>query len=139
MGNIISLFTENSQVYSVLVTIVAIGLIILSMYNRIKYLCLEKAAQKVAEVEANEGLSGSEKFAMVVLWINEELPGIFRNSFFKTIIEKLVQYAYDNSKDYAANYIKRKTGYDISELIGNCTNASTGSSNSSNSDSSTSN
>ena len=36
---------------------------------------------------------------------------------FKTIIEKIVQYAYDNSFNYMKNYIKRKTGYDISSLI----------------------
>ena len=42
---------------------------------------------------------------------------IFANSMFKTIIEKIVQYAYDNSFNYMKNYIKRKTGYDISSLI----------------------
>ena len=62
-------------------------------------------------------LTGEEKFALVISWINKDLPKIFANSMFKTIIEKIVQYAYDNSFNYMKNYIKRKTGYDISSLI----------------------
>ena len=87
------------------------------MYNKIKYFCLEKAAEKVAEVEKDKELTGSQKFAKVVLWINQELPKIFKNKLFNIIVEKLVNYSYNTSKEYAINYIKRKTGYDISELI----------------------
>ena len=57
-------------------------------------------------------LTGEEKFALVISWINKDLPKIFANSIFKTIVEKIVQYAYDNSFNYMKNYIKRKTGYD---------------------------
>ena len=114
-----NLFSDGPNTYSTLLTIITITMIVFSMYNRIKYLCLKKAAEKVAEIEQNKELTGSEKFAQVVLWINEDLPKFFRNKFINTLIEKLVQFAYDNSKEYAKNYVKRKTGYDISTLLGN--------------------
>ena len=124
-----NLFSDGPDTYSTLLTIITITMIVISMYNRIKYLCLEKAAEKVAEIEQNIELSGSEKFAQVVLWINEDLPNFFRNKFINTLIEKLVQFAYDNSKEYAKNYVKRKTGYDISTLLGNINNQNSNDSN----------
>ena len=99
--------------YDVLATVVAVFFIIYSIYNRIKYLCLEKAAEMVAKVEGNKDLSGEEKFSLCIIWIGEALPKIFKNSIFKTLLEKIVQYAYDNSFQYATNYIDRKLGVDI--------------------------
>ena len=129
----------DSKTYDIIITLIAIGLAFSVMYNKIKYFCLEKAAEKVAEVEKDKELTGSQKFIKVVLWINNELPKIFRNKLFNMIIEKLVNYAYSNSKEYTKNYIKRKTGYDISELIKNLPNTSNESSKDMNLDNSTNN
>jgi hypothetical protein len=107
-------FIDNSNIIALLFVII---LLILSIYNRIKYLCLEKACEKIAAVEKMDNLSGEEKFALVISWINKDLPKLFANTFFKSILEKIVQFAYDNSFKYMKNYIKRKTGYDISSLI----------------------
>lgn len=125
INDIMKIFADGSETYNTILTIISIGLIIIAIYNRIKYLCLEKASEKVAEVEKMTELSGSEKFALVVLWINESLPKVFRTAFFQAILEKIINYAYDNSKSYALNYIKRKTGYDISELLETLENTST--------------
>ena len=107
-------FMNNSNIIALLFAII---LLILSIYNRIKYLCLEKACEKIAVVEKMDNLTGEEKFALVISWINKDLPKIFANTFFKSILEKIVQFAYDNSFKYMKNYIKRKTGYVISSLI----------------------
>ena len=79
----------NSNTYDVIITIIAISLAFTTMYNKIKYFCLEKAAEKVAEVEKDKELTGSQKFAKVVLWINQELPKLFKNKLFNIIVEKL--------------------------------------------------
>lgn len=103
--------------YSIYITLLAIFLFIWGLYNRIKYLCLEKATKAVADVENRKDLTGKEKFALCIIWINEELPKVFKNSFFQATLEKIVQLAYDTSFDYLKNYIHRKTGMDISEAI----------------------
>ena len=114
MNNIFSLLKDN---YNILITLLALILLIWGIYNRIRYLCLEKASRMVADVENNKELTGKEKFALCVLWINEELPKVFKNAFIQSIIEKAIDFAYTTSSDYLKNYIKRKTGYDISELL----------------------
>ena len=124
----------NSLPYNILITIITIGLLIYSMYSKIKYYCLQEAITKVANIERLTDLSGEEKFAIVVTWINDELPKIFKNSLINNIIKTLVQAAYDNCFKYAKNYIKRKTGYDISELLDKLPNTSKESSKDMNSD-----
>lgn len=103
--------------YNVFITLLALILLIWGVYQRIKFLCLEKASEMVAKAESYKELSGAEKFAIVLNWINEDLPKVFANSAFQTILKKLVQFAYNTSFTYMKNYIKRKTGQDVSELI----------------------
>jgi hypothetical protein len=120
MDNIFTfLFADGDHTYKTLITLLSIILAVVVMFEKIKFACLEKAAEKVAEVEGMENLTGKQKFALVVLWINQSLPLIFRNKLFQTILKKLIQYAYEKSSDYAKNYIKRKTGYDISGVLEN--------------------
>lgn len=103
-------------IISLIITILSI---VYAMYNKIKFLCLQKASEKVAEVEGDKNLTGEEKFAKVILWINNDLPKLFKNAFFRSIVEGLVQFAYDTSFKYMQKYIERKTGCDVSELMEN--------------------
>lgn len=103
--------------YGVLITMIAIILFIWGIYNKIKFLCLEKAAQMVAEAESHSDLSGAEKFALCLLWINKGLPKLFKNTLFQSIIEKLIQFAYDSAFKYMKEHVKNTTGYDITELV----------------------
>ena len=105
--------TENSA----LMTLIVIVLTVYLIYSKVKYACLKKASEMVAEAETYTDLTGEQKFALVMLWINDTLPGIFRNKLFQTIISNLIEFAYNNAFSYAKNYIQRKTGYDISELV----------------------
>ena len=114
IDNIFNLLKNN---YNVFITLLALILLIWGVYQRIKFLCLEKASEMVAKAESYKELSGEEKFAIVLNWINEDLPKVFANSVFKSILEKLVQFAYKTSFSYMKNYVKRKTGKDISDIV----------------------
>lgn len=103
--------------YNIFITLLALVLLIWSIYNKIKFLCLEKASEMVAKAEGHTDLSGQEKFALVLMWINEDLPKLFKNSLFQSVIEKLINFAYNTSFSYMTKYVKRKTGYDISEIM----------------------
>lgn len=107
----------NSVGWNIFLAIIAIGAIIYAMYSSIKYKCLEEACKKVASIERMTDLTGEQKFALVVTWINNDLPKIFKNTLIQNVIKVLVQKAYDNCFKYAKNYIKRKTGLDISEIV----------------------
>ena len=116
MESIMSIVDFKST-YSVAITIVAILSIVYSLYNRIKFLCLEKAIEFVSAVEERENLKGKEKFSLVLYWLNKDLPGIFRNSLLRTVLEKIIQYAYEKCYLYMKNRIKRVTGLDMDELM----------------------
>ena len=107
------IITNNPGLFEMLILV----LLIITMYNKIKFLCLEMAAEKVAQIEEDKELTGPEKFALVVKWINDSLPVIFRNALIKVFVEKLVQYVYDNCSMYTKNYIKRKTGKELTEVL----------------------
>ena len=119
MEYIKELFNNSTakDIYTVVITFIALFFIFKAMYNKIKYICLEKATEKIASVEELKDLTGEEKFALVLCWINYYLPKIFNNVTVQTIIENIINLAYNNAFKYAQNYIKRKTGYDISELV----------------------
>ena len=114
MSELFSILTEE---YNIFITVLSLILLMISIYNRIKYLCLEKASEMVAKAEAHEKLTGEQKLALCTIWINEELPKVFRNSLVQSLVKKLVNFVYDNSFEYMKRYVKRKTGQDISELI----------------------
>jgi hypothetical protein len=105
------------DIYSIAVTIITIMSIIVAIYNKVKFVCLQKASEMVASAEGETELKGSEKFALVVTWINSDLPKLFKNTLFQTILKNLIQFAYNNSYTYAKKYIKNKTGLDISTII----------------------
>lgn len=115
LKNVMEFITNDG--YSVLISIVAGIFIIYSMYSKIKYNCLMKASKMVAEAEGREDLTGEEKFALVTIWIEDELPRIFKSNMVKGIIVVLIEYAYNNSFQYMKNYIKRKTGKDVDEVV----------------------
>lgn len=119
ISNIIDIFSNAStkDIYTVAVTLIAIYLAFNSMYNKIKCICLTKASEKIAAVEQMTDLTGKEKFALVLSWINADLPKVFNNAKMQVIIENIINTVYNNSYKYASNYIKRKTGYNVSELI----------------------
>lgn len=111
------IFDILSQHFSLVSSVILLVLLIWGVYNRIKFLCLQKASKMVADAESHSELSGKEKFALCLLWIDNELPRVFKSSLFKSIKERLLQFAYDTSYDYAEKYIKRKTGFDLDEMM----------------------
>ena len=115
LESVMSFITNDG--YSVLISIVAVSSVVYCMYSKIKYNCLMKASKMVAEAEGREDLTGEEKFALVTIWIEDELPRIFKSNMVKGVIGVLIEYAYNNSFQYMKNYIKRKTGKDVDEVV----------------------
>lgn len=107
----INYIMNNWEIFIIVISI------IYGLYQRIQYLCLEKACRFIADVEEYEDLTGEEKFNMVIAWIEKELPVIFRMILLRTLLEKIIQYSYNSSFSYMKNYIKRKTGINVDNLI----------------------
>ena len=104
-----------SEKYGLVCTIILILMAIYLVYNKIKYKCFEQVCQFVAMVEENKELSGEGKFLLVKEYVNKQIK-ITNNSIMNKLVEKIIQYVYDNSKKYAINYIARKTNVEANQV-----------------------
>lgn len=111
MENILDIISTllSSEKYGLICTILIIVILIYLIINKIKYKCLEKISNFVAEVEKNTELTGEQKFNLVKQWISTELK-VTNNRLWDKLLNRLIQYTYENSKSYAVNYIVRKSG-----------------------------
>lgn len=117
MKDFVDFFLSKISDVNFILLVATIISIIWGIYSKIQFLCLKKASEMVAKAEGMENLTGEQKFELVVLWIQNSLPTIFKNSVFTSIIEHLIDFVYNYSFKYMKNYIKRKTGKDVSEVI----------------------
>lgn len=87
-----------------------------SLYQRAKNKCLMEACKLIAEAEEYSDLTGKEKFNLVLKWIDERLPKIYKVFVVQAIIANIIQYCFDNSFDYMKNYVENKAGISYKEL-----------------------
>lgn len=105
----------GSKQYGTVTTGIIVVLVILTIYNKIKYQCLEKISNFVAEVEKNTELSGEQKYELVKIWLANEVK-ITNRPFMNKLVDKLISSVYTNSKLYAINYISRKVNVDTNKV-----------------------
>ena len=105
----------GSKQYGTVTTGIIVVLVILTIYNKIKYQCLEKISNFVAEVEKNTELTGEQKYELVKIWLANEVK-ITNKPFMNKLVDKLISSVYTNSKLYAINYISRKVNVDTNKV-----------------------
>lgn len=105
----------GSKQYGTVTTGIIVVLVILTIYNKIKYQCLEKISNFVAEVEKNTELTGEQKYELVKIWLANEVK-ITNRPFMNKLVDKLISSVYTNSKLYAINYISRKVNVDTNKV-----------------------
>ena len=105
----------GSKQYGTVATGIIVVLVILTIYNKIKYQCLEKISNFVAEVEKNTELTGDQKYELVKIWLANEVK-ITNRPFMNKLVDKLISSVYTNSKLYAINYISRKVNVDTNKV-----------------------
>lgn len=105
----------GSKQYGSIATAVILVLILVIIYNKIKFQCLEKISNFVAEVEKNTDLTGEQKYELVKVWLSNEIK-ITDKPFMSKLVDKLIEYTYTNSKLYAVNYISRKANVETKKV-----------------------
>ncbi|MCI7428535.1 MAG: hypothetical protein MSS83_05460 [Methanobrevibacter sp.] len=98
-----------SEILSIIMTILTIVSTIVGYYFNIKQKLLDAINGKIDEVEGNLS-DGKEKMEYVVSELYKLVPIPYRSIFNKSVIEKLVQKAFDKIEDYAEKQVNKKTG-----------------------------
>jgi len=94
-------------VYSIIQSLWNIILIVISLYIFIRSTLITKIAGYIATAESEVDLTGKEKMALVVGWIKDLIPRLFRVLFTDKVIELMAQNIYDDMKKYRENFIKK--------------------------------
>jgi hypothetical protein len=62
----------------------------------------------ISDAELNKTISGVEKMRLVVSWLKNATPRLFRIVFTDEVLEKIAQNVFDDMRKYADRYIEEK-------------------------------
>jgi len=99
--------TTLKTIYNIIQSLWNIILVGLSLYIFIRSTLIAKIAGYIATAETEVELTGKEKMALVVSWVKDLIPRLFRVLFTDKVIELMAQNIYDDMKKYRENFIKK--------------------------------
>ena len=100
-----------------ILVLISVIISILAIYNKLKGNMISMIAKFISLAEENTDLSGSEKMDLVLSWLKDITPRLFRVIFNENTWNQIVQNIYDDMKKYKDNYIRNKTGMNTKEVI----------------------
>ena len=95
------------EVYTIILTILAIVGYFLSYYFHVKAKIYAATESAVNDAEQNDK-TASEKMAFAVNQIYEIVPAALKPFITKAVIEKIVQAAFDKIDEYAEKQVKKE-------------------------------
>lgn len=95
-----------NSIASILQTAWNILLCGISIYIAIRSSLIKEVTKYIAIAEEETNLTGKEKMALVVSWIKDLIPRLFRVLFTDKVIELMAQNIYDDMKKYRESFIK---------------------------------
>jgi hypothetical protein len=103
------------EIYSIILTVLAIVGYFLSYYFSVKAKIYEATESAVNEAE-QDGKTSSEKMEFAVNQIYELVPAAFKPFITKAVIEKIVQKAFDKIEEYAKKQVEKRKGDESENL-----------------------
>lgn len=106
-----------SQYLNIILIIFSAIVSLIAVYNKIKSNFTGLISSFIKLAEEDTSLSNIEKMDMVVQWIKQLIPNIFKIVFNDKTLRQIAQNIYDDMKQYKNIYIKNKTGLTTSQVI----------------------
>jgi predicted PurR-regulated permease PerM len=89
---------------------------LISIIYKIKSNFIDQIVKFIKNVEEDVSLTNTEKMDMVIKWIQNIIPRLFKVVFSEKVLRQIAQNIYDDMKAYREAYIKNKTGMTSAEL-----------------------
>lgn len=113
----INFIIENaSQLLNCILLLISVILGIISIIFKIKSNFTSCISQFIKDAEATE-LSNTEKMDMVISWIKNSIPRMFKIVFSDKVLNMMAENIYNDMKAYREIYINNKTGLTTSRVI----------------------
>ena len=115
MDNLINL-QQLQNYWSTIITIISIIIAVISFIYKIKSNFTKMISKFIKDAENTE-LSNPEKMDLVISWIKDIIPRLFRVIFNDKVLRQIAENIYQDMKAYRDAYIKNKTGKETKEVI----------------------
>ena len=79
-------------------------LFLVACFSNVKATLTKMSSVYISIAEEHKTISGSEKMRLVVAWMRDITPRLFRVIFTEEVLEKMVQNVFDDMRKYAEEY-----------------------------------
>ena len=111
------LIQYGKDVVSVILFIISIIAVLKSIVHAIKANLIEQAIKYIQQAEGKANLTGPEKMDLVISWMKDIVPRLFKVVFSEKVLKQIAQNVFDDMKKYAKKYVESKIGTTIEEVV----------------------
>ena len=102
------LIEHGKTVLSIILFIVSIIAVLKSIKQAVKANLIEQAIKFIEEAEGETELSGPEKMDLVIGWMKDIVPRLFKVVFTDDVLKAIAQNVFDDMKKYAKKYAEAR-------------------------------
>lgn len=95
---------DLTKVFEIVYAILTIILTVVVWSTKVRSTLSKLTSTFISNAEVNKTMSGAEKMAMVVSWMRDVVPRIFRVIYTDEVLEKMAQNIFDDMRKYAEEY-----------------------------------
>lgn len=117
MTEITEFYNSMSSYISSLLLLISVAVSILAVYNRIKSNFINKITKFISDAEGEVELSGSEKMELVISWVKDIIPRLFKVIFTDKILKDIAENIFKDMRSYSDKYIHNMTGMEKTKVI----------------------
>jgi hypothetical protein len=106
-----------SQYLNYALIIISAAVAIVSIVYKIKSGFMEVIIKFIKDAEEDTTLTGPQKMDLVISWLRNLVPRLFKVVFTDQVLRTIAQNIYDDLKAYRESYLKNLTGGDLQKLL----------------------
>ena len=111
-------FLKNiSEIINSISVFISILLAIIAIIFKIKSNFTACISEFIKDAEKESDLTGPEKMDLVISWIKDSIPRLFKIIFSDKVLKMMADNIYSDMKSYREIYINNKTGLTTSQVI----------------------
>lgn len=96
------------DVLGILAVVLWVVFLVISLYYKAKGNAVGMIAELIALAEQEAGKTGPEKMGLVVNWLYDTIPAVFRGILTKPVLQEIAQRVFNWTRRYALEYLAKK-------------------------------
>lgn len=101
---------------SIVLLIISLLIGLKAIYQSIKANLIQQVVKFIVTAEGETLLTGPEKMNLVISWMKDIIPRLFKVVFDEKVLRMIAQNIFSDMKKYANNYVENKTGASVDKI-----------------------